>query len=42
MERVKVEEFGELNDKDYGWVNLVFSKVSLSKFSLEALFKSWE
>ena len=27
--------------KDCEWVNLVFSRVSLSKFSLEALSKSW-
>jgi len=24
MERVIVEKFGESNDKDFGWVNLVF------------------
>ena len=41
MERVRVKEFGESNDKDCGWVNLVFSRVSLSKFSLEALYISW-
>ena len=35
MEKVRVEEFGESNDKDCGRVNLVLSRVSLSKFSLE-------
>ena len=34
MERVRVEEFGESNDKDRGWANFVFSRVSLSKFSV--------
>ena len=41
MERVRVEEFGELKDEDCGSVNLVFSRVSLSKFSLKALYISW-
>ena len=33
MERVRVEEFGELKDEDCGWVNLVF----LYGFSLKIL-----
>ena len=33
MERMRVEEFGESNDKDYGLVNLVF----LQSFSLKIL-----
>ena len=41
IERVRVEEFEESLSKDCKWVNLVFSRVSLSKFSLEALTESW-
>ena len=33
MERVRVKEFGESKDEDYGWVNLVF----LKGFSLKIL-----
>ena len=33
MERVRVEEFGESKDEDYGWVNLIF----LLGFSLKIL-----
>ena len=35
-ERVRVEEFGELNNEDYGLVNLVF----LQDFSLKILSRS--
>ena len=45
MERVRVEEFEESLCKDYGPMDesiLVFSRVSLSKFSLEAFYISWE
>ena len=35
MERVRVEEFGESNDEDYEWVNLVF----LEGFFLKILSK---
>ena len=41
MEMKRVVEFEESLCEDCGWVNLVFSRVSLSKFSLEALSKSW-
>ena len=41
MERVRVKKFEESLCKDCGWVNLIFSRVSLSKFSLEALNISW-
>ena len=41
MERVRVEEFKESLYEDCGWVNLVFFRVSLSIFSLEALYISW-
>ena len=42
MERKRVEEFEESLNEDWGWINLVFfSRVSLSKFSLEAPFLSW-
>ena len=41
MERVEVEEFEESLCEDWGLVNLVFLWVSLSKFSLEALYISW-
>ena len=40
MERVRVKEFGESKYKDCKWVNLVYM-VSLSKFSLEALYNTW-
>ena len=36
MERVRVKEFGESKDEDYGWVNLVF----LYGFSLKILSRS--
>ena len=36
MERMRVKEFGESNDKDYGLVNLVF----LLSFSLKILSES--
>ena len=37
MERVRVKEFGESNDKIVDESILFFSRVFLSKFSLEAL-----
>ena len=37
MEKMRVEKFGELKDEDCEWVNFVFSKISFSKFFLEAL-----
>ena len=36
IEKVKLEEFGESKDEDYGWVSLVF----LLGFSLKILTKS--
>ena len=36
MERMRVEEFGESKDEDFGWVNLVF----LYGFSLKIFFGS--
>ena len=41
MERVKVEEFGESKEKIVDESILFFSKVSLSKFSMEALYNTW-
>ena len=41
MERVRVKEFGETKMKIVDESILFFSRVSLSKFSLEALSKSW-
>ena len=41
MERVRVKEFGESNDKIVDESILFFSRVSLSKFSLEALYILW-
>ena len=41
MERKRVKEFEESLNEDWGWINLFFSRVSLSKFFLEALFLSW-
>ena len=42
MERKRVKEFEESLNEDWGWINLFFfSRVSPSKFSLEALFLSW-
>ena len=41
MERMRVEEFEESLCEDCGRVNLFFSRVSLSKLSLEALYISW-
>ena len=41
MERVRVEEFGEIRMKIVDESILFFSRVSLSKFSLEALYISW-
>ena len=41
MERVKVEEFGESKEKIVDESILFFSRVSLPKFSLEALYISW-
>ena len=41
MERVRVEEFGESKDKIVDESILFFSRVSLSKFSLEAFYISW-
>ena len=40
MERVRVEEFGESNVKIVDESILVFSRVSISKFFLEALYIS--
>ena len=41
MERVRVEEFGESKDEIVDESILFFSRVSLSKFSLEALNNTW-
>ena len=41
MERVRVEEFGESRMKIVDESILFFSRVSLSKFSLEAFYKTW-
>ena len=41
MERVKVEEFGESKEKIVDESILFFSRVSLSKFSMEALYNTW-
>ena len=41
MERVRVEEFGESKDEIVDESILFFSRVSLSKFSLEALYILW-
>ena len=41
MEMVRVEEFEESLCKIMDKSNLFFSRVSLSKFSLEALYISW-
>ena len=41
MERVKVEEFGESKEKIVDESILFFSRVSLSKFSVEALYNTW-
>ena len=41
MERVRVEEFGESKMKIVDEPILFFSRVSLSKFSLKALYISW-
>ena len=41
MKRVRVKEFEESNMKIVDESILFFSKVSLSKFSLEALYISW-
>ena len=41
MERVRVKEFGESNDKIVDESILFFSRVFLSKFSLEALYVLW-
>ena len=41
IERKRVEDLKSLLGKDCGWVNLIFFRVSLSKFSLETFFKSW-
>ena len=41
MEKVRVEEFGEPNDEDCGWVNLVFSLGFLSQNSLWKLSMFW-
>ena len=41
MERVRVEEFGETKIKIVDESILFFSRVSLSKFSLEALYNTW-
>ena len=40
MEMVRVEEFGESNIKIVDESILFFSRVSLSKFSLEALYNT--
>ena len=44
IERVRVGEFGESKDEDYGWVNLVFflgflSQNSLWKLSMFRMYK---
>ena len=41
MERVRVEEFGETKMKIVDESILFFSKISLSKFSLETLYILW-
>ena len=41
MERVRVEEFENQRYKIVDESILLFSRVSLSKFSLEALYISW-
>ena len=41
MERVRVKEFGESKNEIMDKSILFFSRVSLSKFSLEALYISW-
>ena len=41
IERVRVEEFEETKMKIVDESILLFSKVSLSKFSMEALYISW-
>ena len=41
MEMVRVEEFGETKIEIMDETILFFSRVSLSKFSLEALYISW-
>ena len=41
MERVRVEEFGKSSIKIVNESILFFSRVSLSKFSLEALNNTW-
>ena len=41
MEMVKVEEFEESKMKIVDESILFFSRISLSKFSLEALYISW-
>ena len=41
IERVRVEEFRESKDEDCGESILFFFRVSLSKFSLKALYISW-
>ena len=41
MERVRVDEFGESKMKIVDESILFFSRVSLSKFSPEALYISW-
>ena len=41
MERKRVEKFEEFLNEDGDESILFFSRISLSKFSLEALFLSW-
>ena len=41
IENVRVKEFGESKMKIVDESILFFSRISLSKFSLEALFISW-
>ena len=41
MERVRIEEFGKSNDEIVDESILFSSRVSLSKFSLEAFYISW-
>ena len=41
MERVRVKEFGESKMKIVDESILFFSRVSLSKFSLETFYISW-
>ena len=41
MKRARIKEFGESKDEIMDESILFFSRVSLSKFSLKALYISW-